>query len=400
MRTNRIIRPLVIALFAGGGTLLACSDDRPHDTSAPHEPVSAQVAPLSGGPSLPSMAVLVDGSLRLLPHARIDGGHVGAAGRTVGPRLAPGFEVALGADARVDTDHDLVGRRVLLGPGASVGVVHAEELTVLGGSYTSWQPLVELPELPPAAAVTTGTSSLTVGPNQTVELPAGGRFATVLVKPNGRLRVGGLVEAAELTIGPNAKLEASAPLQVRVARGLMLQPNAFVGPRPGSGLTAGDIRLEVSGVDGATGQVEDWPKAVQVEANARVTALVLARNGTVWLGPNAVVTGAIAARDASVGANARVQFEGGFPSTGGCVPADCDDGNVCTIDACEGAVCTHAAKADGTVCNDGDACTQTDTCVAGVCMGANAVVCTAIDQCHEAGVCDRSRVGCRLNEPW
>jgi YD repeat-containing protein len=395
MRTNRIIRHLAIALFAGGGgTLPGCSDDRPHDTSGPHEPVSAQVAPLSGGPSLPSMAVLVDGSLRLLPHARIDGGHVGAAGKTVGPRLAPGFDVALGAHARVDTDHDLVGRRVLLGPGASVGVVHAEELTVLGGSYTSWQPLVELPELPPAAAVTTGTSSLTVGPNQTVELPAGGRFATVLVKPNGRLRVGGLVEAAELTIGPNAKLEASAPLQVRVARGLMLQPNAFVGPRPGSGLTAGDIRLEVSGVDGATGQVDDWPKAVQVEPNARVTALVLARNGTVWLGPNAVVTGAIAARDASVGANARVQFEGGFPSTGGCVPADCDDGNVCTIDACEGGVCTHAAVADGTACNDGDACTQTDTCVAGVCTGTNAVVCTAIDQCHEAGTCDPATGAC------
>gem|GEM_PF-6700142 len=52
------------------------------------------------------MAVLVDRSLHLLPHARFDGGHVGAAGRTVGPRLAPRFEVAHGAHALVDTDHD------------------------------------------------------------------------------------------------------------------------------------------------------------------------------------------------------------------------------------------------------------------------------------------------------
>gem|GEM_PF-4746588 len=69
--------------------------------------------------------------------------------------------------------------------GANVGVVHAEALTVLGGRYTSCQPLVELPELSPAAAVTTGTRSLTVGSNEAVELPAGGAFATVLVEPNG-----------------------------------------------------------------------------------------------------------------------------------------------------------------------------------------------------------------------
>ena len=39
-------------------------------------------------------------------------------------------------------------------------------------------------------------------------------------------------------------------------------------------------------------------------------------------------------------------------------------------------------------CNDGNACTQTDTCQAGVCVGGNPVVCTASDQCHNAGVCD------------
>jgi hypothetical protein len=40
------------------------------------------------------------------------------------------------------------------------------------------------------------------------------------------------------------------------------------------------------------------------------------------------------------------------------------------------------------VCSDGNACTQTDTCQLGVCVGANPVVCTALDQCHVAGVCN------------
>jgi hypothetical protein len=51
-------------------------------------------------------------------------------------------------------------------------------------------------------------------------------------------------------------------------------------------------------------------------------------------------------------------------------------------------VCTNPAKADGTPCTDGNACTQTDTCQGGACSGANPVVCTALDQCHDAGTCD------------
>jgi len=65
----------------------------------------------------------------------------------------------------------------------------------------------------------------------------------------------------------------------------------------------------------------------------------------------------------------------------------CDDGNVCTTDACAGAAgCTHVNN--GLSCNDGNACTQTDTCQGGACAGSNPVVCTALDSCHDAGVCN------------
>src|SRR6185295_10772344 len=50
--------------------------------------------------------------------------------------------------------------------------------------------------------------------------------------------------------------------------------------------------------------------------------------------------------------------------------------------------CSNPTKADGTSCNDGNACTQTDTCKAGACGGANPVTCAALDQCHVAGTCD------------
>ena len=94
----------------------------------------------------------------------------------------------------------------------------------------------------------------------------------------------------------------------------------------------------------------------------------------------------------------------------------CDDGNACTSgDTCQAGVCTGGTEtvctaldqchdagtcdpatgvcsnpnaADGTGCDDGDACTQTDTYVSGAYVGANPVVCTAADQCHDVGACD------------
>ena len=100
----------------------------------------------------------------------------------------------------------------------------------------------------------------------------------------------------------------------------------------------------------------------------------------------------------------------------------CDDGNACTASdtcfngTCEGGdavvcaapdqcheagvcntangQCDYANKADNTACDDGNACTQTDTCQSGACSGASPVVCDAPDQCHETGVCNTTSGQC------
>jgi RHS repeat-associated protein len=53
-------------------------------------------------------------------------------------------------------------------------------------------------------------------------------------------------------------------------------------------------------------------------------------------------------------------------------------------------LCSNAPVADGAACDDGNACTQTDTCVAGVCTGGNPITCAGAgtDQCRSAGSCD------------
>src|SRR5262249_30247700 len=51
-------------------------------------------------------------------------------------------------------------------------------------------------------------------------------------------------------------------------------------------------------------------------------------------------------------------------------------------------------KSNGTACVDGNACTQTDTCQNGFCIGFNSVTCTASDQCHDAGTCNPATGNC------
>src|SRR5439155_1451411 len=105
------------------------------------------------------------------------------------------------------------------------------------------------------------------------------------------------------------------------------------------------------------------------------------------------------------------------PNGSACTDADaCTQSDSCQAGACVGAnpvvctaldqsheprtgepasgTCSNPDKANGSACTDGDACTQTDTCQTGACVGANPVVCTALDQCHDAGTCDPASGTC------
>ncbi len=72
-------------------------------------------------------------------------------------------------------------------------------------------------------------------------------------------------------------------------------------------------------------------------------------------------------------------------------PTVCTASDLChavgTCDPNSGS-CSNPAKTDGSSCNDNNACTQTDTCLSGVCTGSNPVVCVALDACHQVGTCD------------
>jgi len=70
-----------------------------------------------------------------------------------------------------------------------------------------------------------------------------------------------------------------------------------------------------------------------------------------------------------------VSFNGVF------VPVTCVAPDACHEATVTNNVCTLSVAPDGTACNDTNACTQTDTCQGGICVGGNPVVCQANAQC-------------------
>jgi MYXO-CTERM domain-containing protein len=73
------------------------------------------------------------------------------------------------------------------------------------------------------------------------------------------------------------------------------------------------------------------------------------------------------------------------------VPGPCHDLGAC--DPASG-TCSNPPKTDGAACDDGDACTQADTCQAGACTGGAPVTCAASDECHDPGLCEPTTGTC------
>lgn len=70
------------------------------------------------------------------------------------------------------------------------------------------------------------------------------------------------------------------------------------------------------------------------------------------------------------------------------VDTDCSTNIKCQSAICNNGKCGTIPVADGIYCNDNNACTQSDTCQNGICLGTDLIVCVALNQCHTAGKCD------------
>ena len=422
----------------------ACSRNEPQPAD-----LASSTEALNAAPKIADFAIYAQNSVALKDRVVVSTGDVGVKNVSAGPTLVQNYELALTSQAQVDTAHNVIANRILLQDRAVVGDVETNKLTNQFSTYAHQYPFPTMPAMPTVSSVAPGSTALTVAMSQTTTISAS-NLGAVYVKTKGILRLnGGTYQWSSLQLDDDTRLEALAPVQIRVSGRIGTLARVYVGPATGTGLLAKDVHIEVSGRNGTSGSLTDTPKATAFGNDNTVNALLVVPNGTLQFGQRASILGAVAAKDVYVDIDSRTTYQSGFGPPP-CVPADCNDQNACTTDVCSEGTCSHTpvaagvscsdgnacngaetcngkgacaagapvvcqasdachdvgvcdppsgqcsnpAKADGTGCNDNNACTQTDTCVAGKCTGNSPIACTAPDQCHDAGSCDPTTGKC------
>jgi RHS repeat-associated protein len=384
---GRVARPtaaVAVAVFAM--SMAGCSRKEPAPSAG------AFPAALNSNPQITNFAVYAQNSATLRDRTVLMGGDVGVHVAGTGPFLVTGYELALAASVQVDTTHNTIANRVLL-QGAKVGDVQTNTLTVQnGGTYAKKYVFpTTMPALPALAPVFAGTAALTVNGGATVVVSPGA-YGAVSIGTKGTLRLqGGVYHLASLQLDDDARIEALASVQIRVAGRvtgrLSTLARVWIGAATGVTLTAADLRIEVSGKNGTSGTLTDTPIAAMFGTDATILGEILVPNGTLQIGQRDIVTGVLVGRDVYVDMDSKVTFQSGMAVLK-CAQF-CNDGNPCTKDTCTGEVCSYPSVASGTSCSDGNPCNGAEKCDGtGKCKAGTPISCTALDQCHAAGVCD------------
>ncbi|MBI4700861.1 MAG: hypothetical protein HY744_06810 [Deltaproteobacteria bacterium] len=217
------------------------------------------------------------------------------------PYLYQDFQLAVLTKAAVEqnvfADSVFVANKGSIGADVATDHLTAEPGSVIGGAVSPYAGL-SMPAFPPVAPVAPGVAAVTVA-KKTLVLEAGA-YGAVDVQQGATLRLAGLYQVASLNLGESARLEATAPLELRVANRVQSAAKVFIGPAPGSNLTAKGIRLEVSGVNGGNGDVMSGPKAANFGTWCELHAIIVVPSGTLVVGPYATVKGALFARDVDI----------------------------------------------------------------------------------------------------
>jgi hypothetical protein len=233
----------------------ACSESPPE----PEEVIQGAQA-LEAPASEQGFAVYGRNSIAIGQSSRIHGS-IAVSSKGKGPRLTAGYEIAVGAHARLAQPGELFGDTILLAPAVVAGAIHAQELSAIGAEHGPISPFEGVPDLLSVIAPIAGAQPLTIAAN-TGPLSAGS-YSDVRVQNDATLKLaGGVYEFASLTLGTHGRLEALAPTRVLVAGKLATAESAYLGPSAEGEPVALNLTIDVAGRNGETGSLGETPRVV------------------------------------------------------------------------------------------------------------------------------------------
>jgi hypothetical protein len=314
-------------------------------------------------------ALLARSSIVVREDARVSGGDVGVSGQA---------------------------GSVLLERRSVVGDLSTDKLVDRGGTHGTVTSSAGVPAGPAVERAVPGTEPITVARRE-VRTICPGAYGEVIVKHGATLRlIGGAYDFLAVRLHAGSRIEALGPVMIRIAGKLDAHERSYVGPAPGSGLTAKGVRVAVLGAAARCARDEDDGErhragaAAVIGAKSEVRALMAVPSGILVLGPKLKATGAFFAASIEIRPHALVAFEDGFAAWESALPLTCEDGNACTVDTCSAGACQYTPASVGSSCSDGNACNGVETCdSAGACrLGTPPIVddgnpCTA-DSCDPA----------------
>ena len=229
LQRRRLSGPFYLSLLSAAAMAAGCRGGAP--PSAPVETESVTSA-LNASPRTSDFIFEAGNSIVL--HSApltVNGGDVGARGTGSGPFLSGGVAIDISSGAVVQTTHNVIADSIKLNTGVKVGDLQVNRLVnPNSGTHGSVTPLVPLPALPAPAAVTPGTTNLTVAGGKTVTASPG-QFLTVSLGTGAVLRLNaGTYQMKDLTIGTSGRVEALGTVQIRIANRLNAGSGFFIGP--------------------------------------------------------------------------------------------------------------------------------------------------------------------------
>ena len=243
-------------------------------------------------------------------------GDIGANLASSGPFLNEGVEVSIGSHVRVESPAiQVVGNRVAVSHSAQVFAVQANALSGDGeaqGPVTVPLLLPVITNLPSIPEIETTKHEVRVPPLQTRALEAG-RYGALIVRAGATLMLrGGIYECASLTVEDNGHLVFEAATELRINHRVRVGSAAHFVPAPASTLTAADVVIVATGVNGHTGAPTDRPHAATFGPNTTLHANVSVPHGTLEVQQNSTVHGALLGKWVIIGPKTSVTLEGGF----------------------------------------------------------------------------------------
>ena len=250
-------------------------------------------------------------------------GDVGANVASVGPWMASDQEVTFGINVNVqDPTSRVMGDTMRLKSGTMVHDVFVNTLRgpgVIQGTTTTPVTLPLISVMPPVPPVTPGTQDFDVPKDGTLSLDAGSYGVLKARKRAVVTLTGGVYHFQSWNIRADAKVYVTAPVEIRVEDHLETRNNVVVGPAPSAPLlTAADVVIIGTGINGTTGAINAKPEAVRIGIDSTIRANIYAPNGLLRIKTNSVATGAFVGKWVRMGNGGTITLEGGFGlSTGG-----------------------------------------------------------------------------------